>query len=160
MGETAIEWTDTVWNPVRGCARVSPGCESCYAERQAHRFSNPGGPYEGLTVLGKHGPRWSGRARFVPETLDAPLRWRKPRRIFVNSMSDLFHHDITNEQIAAVFGVMAACPQHTFQVLTKRAERLPEWFRWVDEVPNAGADPEKPAWRWLRCVHQAQELGA
>lgn len=151
MGETSIEWTrgddgalGKTWNPVRGCARVSAGCQSCYAERQAHRFSGTGQPYEGLTVLGKHGPRWSGRARFVPEMLDAPLRWRKPRRVFVNSMSDLFHEDITDEQIAAVFGVMAACPRHTFQVLTKRPERMVEWFAWianeaepVDQSPGA-----------------------
>ncbi len=131
MAETSIEWTDAVWNPVRGCARVSPGCEHCYAERQAHRFSGAGQPYEGLTVLGKHGPRWSGRARFVPEMLDAPLRWKRPRRVFVVSMGDPFHADLTNEQIAAVFGVMAACPQHTFQVLTKRPERMAEWFAWT-----------------------------
>jgi protein gp37 len=148
MGETSIEWTDATWNPVRGCARVSPGCENCYAEGQAHRFSGPGQPYEGLTVLGKHGPRWAGRARFVPEMLDRPLRWRRPRRVFVNSMSDLFHEDVTNEQIAAVFGVMAACPQHTFQVLTKRPGRALEWFGWVereaqptpDGVPNPHED--------------------
>lgn len=131
MTDTAIEWTDTTWNPVRGCARVSPGCEHCYAERQAHRFSGKGGPYEGLTVLGKKGPRWTGEARFVPEMLGAPLKWRTGRRVFVNSMSDLFHDDLTFEQIAAVFGVMAATPQHTYQVLTKRPERMLHWFEWI-----------------------------
>jgi protein gp37 len=125
---TPIEWTDRTWNPVRGCRRVSPGCEHCYAERQAHRFSGRGQPYEGLTALGKHGPKWTGRALFVPEMLGNPLHWRKPQRVLVNSMSDLFHDDVTNEQIAAVFAVMAACPQHTFQVLTKRPERALEWF--------------------------------
>jgi protein gp37 len=98
---SSIEWTDCTWNCVRGGALTSPG------------------------------PRWTGNARFVPEMLDAPLRWKKPRRIFVNSMSDLFHEDVTDEQIAAVFGVMAACPQHTFQVLTKRPERMKAWFEWV-----------------------------
>jgi protein gp37 len=155
-GPSSIEWTDSTWNVVRGCARVSPGCEHCYAERQAHRFSGAGGPYEGLTVLGKHGPRWSGAARFVPEMLDAPLRWRKPRRIFVNSMSDLFHADITNEQIAAVFGVMAACPQHTFQILTKRPERMRDWFRWVEEwTPDPCGPP--PA---VACGIAATNYGA
>jgi protein gp37 len=133
---TSIEWTDRTWNCVRGCARVSPGCEHCYAERVAHRFSREvkgkPGPYAGLTVLSKKGPRWSGTARFVPEALSEPLGWRKPQRIFVNSMSDLFHDDVTNEQIAAVFGVMAACPQHTFQILTKRPERMLAWFRWIE----------------------------
>lgn len=83
-------------------------------------------------MLGKKGPKWNGKVRMVPEKLDAPLRWRKPRSVFVNSMSDLFHEDVSDEYIAAVFGVMAACPQHTFQVLTKRAERMRDWFRWVD----------------------------
>lgn len=124
MNGTTIEWTDVTWNPVRGCARVSPGCEHCYAERQAHRFGGPGQPYEGLTVLGKHGPRWAGRARFEPAMLRAPLSWQKPRKVFVNSMSDLFHDDVGDDDIAAVFGVMAWSPQHTFQVLTKRPERM------------------------------------
>lgn len=142
MTDSKIQWTDSTWNPVRGCQRVSAGCENCYAERQAYRFGQqPGSPYEGLTELGKHGPRWTGNARFVPEMLDAPLRWRRSRRVFVNSMSDLFHEDITNEQIAAVFGVMASCPQHTFQVLTKR-RRMLQWFEWltarVDAVERAG----------------------
>ena len=124
MGTTNIEWCDAVWNPVRGCARVSPGCERCYAERQAHRFSGHDQPYQGLTVVGRHGPRWTGRARFEPAMLGAPFAWREPRRVFVNSMSDLFHDDIADEDIAAVFGVMAWSPQHTFQVLTKRPERM------------------------------------
>lgn len=124
MSQSSIEWTDVTWNPVRGCTRISPGCERCYAERQAHRFSGQHQPYEGLTVLGKQGPRWSGRAGLVPATLGAPLRWSKPRRVFVNSMSDLFHEDISDTEIAAIFGVMAMSPQHTFQVLTKRPERM------------------------------------
>jgi protein gp37 len=82
-------------------------------------------------MLSKRGPIWTGEVRFVPEMLDAPLRWRKPRMVFVASMSDLFHGMLSDEQIATVFGVMAACPQHTFQVLTKRAQRMLEWFsRW------------------------------
>lgn len=128
---TKIQWTDSCWNPVRGCSRVSPGCDNCYAMGQAHRFSGPGGPYDGLTTLRKGKVDWSGRVRFVPNALGEPLRWRKPRRVFVNSMSDLFHESLSNEQVAAVFGVMAACPQHTFQVLTKRAERMREWFEWL-----------------------------
>lgn len=132
MADSDIEWTDKTWNPVRGCALVSPGCTSCYAMKFAHRFSGEGQRYEGLTRnRAKGGPVWTGVARFVPEMLDAPMRWRKPQKVFVNSMSDLFHEDITDEQIAAIFGVMAACPQHTFQVLTKRAERLPRWFEWL-----------------------------
>jgi len=104
---TKIEWTDRTWNPVRGCALVSEGCRNCYAMKFAHRFSGKGKPYAGLTRLGKHGPVWTGAARFVPEMLAEPLTWGAPQRVFVNSMSDLFHEDITDEQIAEVFGVMA-----------------------------------------------------
>ncbi len=145
MGDsTGISWTDATWNPVRGCSRVSEGCRNCYAERVAARFSGPGMPYEGLATLRRArrqtGPTgeltepvpsrsaWTGEVRLIAEHLADPMRWRRPRRIFVNSMSDLFHERLTNEQIAAVFGVMAAAPQHTFQVLTKRAKRMRKWF--------------------------------
>lgn len=128
---SSIEWTDETWNPAVGCSRVSAGCEHCYAEMFVHRGLTEA--HRGLTVLGKHGPRWNGTVRFLPERLETPLRWKKPRRVFVNSLSDLFHEALTNEQIAAVFGVMAACPQHTFQVLTKRATRMREWFAWAEE---------------------------
>ena len=129
MGDTTISWTDKTWNPVRGCSKVSPGCTHCYAERVAVRFSGPGQPYEGLAD--RERGRWTGVVRMVPEHLADPLRWRKPVRVFVNSMSDLFHESLGNEQIAAVFGVMAAARRHTFQVLTKRAERMRDWFRWL-----------------------------
>lgn len=153
MTASPIEWLQNPdgskgksWNPVRGCSRVSHGCDSCYAMRQAHRFAGEGGTYEGLTTLRKGKVDWSGEARFVPDMLDTPLRWRKPQRVFVNSMSDMFHHSVTFEQIAAVFGVMAACPQHTFMVLTKRPERAVEFFAWLDEqargLPSlVGAQP-------------------
>ncbi len=150
MSNTDIQWTNATWNPVRGCSRVSPGCDNCYAMRQAHRFSSAGGPYEGLTTLRKGKVDWRGRARLVPEMLDQPLRWRKPRRIFVNSMSDLFHSSLTNEEIAAVFGVMGAASQHTFQILTKRPERMLEWFEWarqrfpLDVIENCASDAGCP----------------
>ncbi|MEJ7730499.1 MAG: phage Gp37/Gp68 family protein [Polyangiaceae bacterium] len=128
---TSIEWTDKSWNPVRGCALVSPGCTNCYAMKFAHRFSGAGKPYDGLTRLTKHGPVWTGEALFIPWALEEPFRWKKPQRVFVNSMSDLFHEDVTDEQIAAVFGVMAAAPQHTFQILTKRPERMRAFLREV-----------------------------
>ena len=152
MGDgTGISWTDATWNPVRGCSRISEGCRHCYAERVAARFSDEGQPYHGLAVRKlkvisddeqRTEARWTGEVRLVPEHLADPLRWHKPRRIFVNSMSDLFHERLTNEQIAAVFGVMAASPQHTFQALTKRARRMREWFAWyqpgaVDRIANA-----------------------
>jgi protein gp37 len=137
MGDsTTISWTDATWNVTRGCRRVSAGCENCYAERQANRFKGPGGAYEGLIKLVGGKPRWSGETRFATEHLADPLRWKSPRRIFVDSMSDLFYESFTNEQIAAVFGVMAAAPQHTFQVLTKRAKRMREWFEWMSLEEN------------------------
>jgi protein gp37 len=138
-----IAWCDETWNPVRGCSRVSAGCRNCYAERVAARFANPGQPYHGLAIGGDtrlertaagatvsvyHPPRWTGEVRLVPELLDAPLRWRRRRRVFVNSMSDLFHERLRDEAIAAVFGVMSAAPKHTFMVLTKRPERMRAFF--------------------------------
>jgi protein gp37 len=126
-GESSIEWTDATWNPTRGCSCVSPGCKHCYAMKVAARFSGPGLAYEGLAFMHpKAGGQWTGQLRLVEDALDAPLRWTKPRRIFVNSMSDLFHEALSIEQIAEVFAVMYLAPRHTFQVLTKRAARMRE----------------------------------
>ncbi|MCP5230931.1 MAG: phage Gp37/Gp68 family protein [Zoogloeaceae bacterium] len=127
---TAIEWTHMpgyrgeTWNPVRGCSIVSKGCTNCYAMKQAHRFSGPGGAYEGLTMLTNGGPVWTGAVRTVPDMLDKPLRARVPTCYFVNSMSDLFHEDVPDEFIDQVFAVMALSPQHRFLILTKRPERM------------------------------------
>jgi protein gp37 len=150
--DTSISWCDATWNPIRGCSRVSDGCTRCYAERVAARFSDPGQPYHGLARRVNHQPRWTGEVRLIAEHLADPLRWRRPRRIFVNSMSDLFHEKLTNEQIAAVFGVMAACPQHTFQVLTKRANRMRWWFEWLETAaPGYGLN------KLGVCVHEGTE---
>lgn len=125
---TDIAWTDRTWNPVRGCSIVSAGCHSCYAMKQAHRFSGPGQPYEGLTKLSaRSGPQWTGQIRLVEDALLEPLKWRKPARVFVNSMSDLFHEGVPDEFISDVFGVMAMASRHTFQILTKRPERMRTW---------------------------------
>ncbi len=139
--DTGIEWTDATWNPVRGCSRVSPGCENCYAEAVAARFSGPGLAYEGLARRSKGGePRWTGEVRMVPEHLADPLRWKRPRRIFVNSMSDLFHERLSDADILSVWLVMARARQHTFQILTKRAERMKDFLsKWVDN--DADGEP-------------------
>src|SRR5690349_15548199 len=109
--KSAIEWTDATWNPVTGCTKVSPGCDHCYAETFAERFRGvPGHPYEQGFDL-----------KLWPERLELPLKWRQPRRIFVNSMSDLFHKDIPDEYIRRVFDVMVEADWHIFQVLTKRS---------------------------------------
>jgi protein gp37 len=132
-----IAWTDQTWNPIRGCSRVSEGCRNCYAEGVAARFSGPGLPFEGLARRTAKGlPQWTGKVRMVPERMADPLRWKRPRRVFVNSVSDLFHEGLSNEQIAAIFGVMAAALQHTFQVLTKRPRRMWQWFRWIESLPE------------------------
>jgi protein gp37 len=117
---TGIEWTDSTWNPIRGCTRVSEGCRNCYAEKVAYRFSGAGQPYEGLAVLKNGHASWTGKIQFVQKHLLDPLKWKTPRRIFVNSMSDLFHEGVTDETRDKIFAVMALAHQHTFQVLTKR----------------------------------------
>lgn len=125
MSETAIAWTDAVWNPVRGCSRVSEGCRNCYAERIAARFSDVGKPFHDFAT--RNPARWTGRVALIPEKLDEPLRWRKPRRVFVNSMSDLFHESLSDWAIESVFGIMALARHHAFQVLTKRPGRMRDW---------------------------------
>lgn len=128
MSATNIEWTDVTWNPVRGCTRVSDGCRNCYAERQAARFSDPGQYSHGFVERTSRGPRWTGRVELAESKLLDPLSWRKPRRVFVNSMSDLFHEALPFEAIDRVLAVMALAQRHTFQVLTKRPERMREYF--------------------------------
>lgn len=125
--DSPIEWTESTWNPVTGCTRISPGCKHCYAERMARR----------LQAMGQPNYRNGFRLTVHPHVVQAPLRWRKPRVIFVNSMSDLFHKDVPFEFVRQVFDVMERAGQHTFQVLTKRpevaleyADRLP----WPDNV--------------------------
>lgn len=132
-----IEWTGKTWNPLAGCSKISSGCKNCYAIRMAHRLAaNPLTPqYQGLTVIEGGKPNWSGEVRIDEEKLTEPLRWKKPQRVFVNSMSDLFHESVPDEWIDRIFAVMALCPQHTFQVLTKRAERMAEYWAETWEVP-------------------------
>ncbi|MBC7667061.1 MAG: DUF5131 family protein [Gemmatimonadaceae bacterium] len=126
MAQTSsIEWTDVTWNPVAGCTIATAGCTNCYAMRMAARLQAMGTEkYQGLTR--KSGGRhiWTGKVVTDDVALIAPLGWRKPRRVFVNSMSDLFHDEVPVEFIARVWSVMAATPQHTYQILTKRPERM------------------------------------
>jgi protein gp37 len=168
---TAISWTDATWNPIRGCSRVSEGCRNCYAERVAGRFGIPRRPdtyakrlpYQGLVRSTVDGPRWTGEVRFIEEALDQPLRWKKPRRIFVNSMSDLFHEKLTDEQIWRVFDVMSHAGWlrgHTFQVLTKRPERMRDFMLKVPgELAKSGGMkiPWPPPTVWLGVSVENQE---
>ena len=113
---SSIEWTESTWNPVTGCTKISAGCAHCYAERMAKR----------LKAMGQRRYRNEFKVTLQPDVLDAPLHWKRPRMIFVNSMSDLFHEDVPADYIAKVFAVMQEASQHTFQVLTKRPERAAE----------------------------------
>jgi len=127
MAESSIEWTDATWNPVAGCTVITPGCTNCYAMRMAARLDAMGvEKYKGLTR--KSGGRyvWTGKTRLDTASLELPISWRKPRHIFVNSMSDLFHDSVPADFISQVWDVMRQTPQHTYQILTKRPARMRE----------------------------------
>jgi protein gp37 len=152
MGDrTLISWAIATWNPVRGCSRVSAGCQHCYAERQAIRQAGPGQAYEGLVRSSASGPRWTGELAVNWDGIDQPLRWRRPRRIFVNSMSDLFHEKLSDKAIDRVFAVMLAADWHDFLVLTKRPERARAYLTTADrsERIQAVVDAELRANRRL-----------
>jgi protein gp37 len=138
--ESAIEWTDATWNPVTGCTQVSPGCDHCYALTFAERFRGvPGHPYEQGFDL-----------RLWPERLELPLRWKKPRRIFVNSMSDLFHADVPEAFVRRVFDTMLQADWHTYQILTKRPQRLARLSQslpWASHI-WIGVSVESNAYAW------------
>ena len=123
---STIEWTETTWNPVTGCSKISPGCKHCYAERMAKR----------LQAMGQPNYRDGFRTTLQPQMLEAPMTWKKPKRIFVNSMSDLFHEAVPLDFIREVFNVMTRAYWHEFQVLTKRADRLESLSRELDWPSN------------------------
>ena len=142
MSATTIEWTDVTWNVVTGCDRTSPGCDNCYALRLARRLKAMGNP----RYQADGDPRTSGPGFGVtlhPDKLEEPERWLSPRRVFVNSMSDLLHPDVPLDFIADVWATMAHCPQHTFQILTKRAQR---WPMAVPRRLDDGPDPVPNVW--------------
>ncbi|MDP3076354.1 DUF5131 family protein [Bradyrhizobium sp.] len=127
MAETSIEWTDATWNPVAGCTVLTAGCTNCYAMRMAARLEAMGTEkYRGLTRKSGRRAVWTGKIRLDEKSLGAPRAWSKPRKVFVNSMSDLFHDDVPVEFIARVWEVMKDTPRHTYQILTKRPERMAE----------------------------------
>lgn len=150
MGRSAIEWTESTWNPVTGCDKISPGCAHCYAERMAHRLQAMGHErYANGFSLALH-----------EELLDLPLRWKKPQTIFVCSMSDLFHDDVPSEFIDKVFKVMRQASWHQFQVLTKRSRRLLDWNRSIDWPNNvwAGVSVERADYTFR--IDQLRQTGA
>lgn len=151
MADTKIEWAAKVWNPTVGCSRVSEGCRHCYAERMAKRLAAMGRPeYQGLLT---DDGRWNGMVRTLPERLNDPLRWKKPSRIFVDSMSDLFHEDVPDEFIWKVFDTMTrGNRRHTYIILTKRPQRMRDWFQANQErfwhYPAPGKDMQYVAAPW------------
>jgi protein gp37 len=170
---TGIEWTDSTWPVVQGCDPVSPGCERCYAIGTVHRLawnSNPkiSAPLKGLVEHHKDRLRWTGKIALREDRLDWPLKWKTGRMIFVPSHGDIFHKDVPDEFLDKIFAVMALCPQHTFQVLTKRPERMREYFlgahRYRDVHPledrheaiNAAMDAIAPA-HW--CARELDDCG-
>ena len=155
MIKTAIQWTwndaldeksGWTWNPAVGCRKCSTGCKNCYAERLIATRLSQHPVYKGLAVMKDAGPQFTGEHRLIVDRLDEPLRKRNPHggRTFVNDLGDLFYEGHTNEEIAAVFGVMAAATHHTFQVLTKRAKRMAYWFAWAERTGHTiGANAAK-----------------
>lgn len=130
-----IEWTDKTVNLAVGCTRVSPGCTNCYAERFVHRGLHEA--HRGLTVMRGGRPGWDGKVRFLPERLDEPQQWKRPLRIFINSLSDTFHESLTHTQRAAMFGGFLLAPQHSYQILTKRPEVALDFERWLTAKAEA-----------------------
>ena len=125
--KTSIEWTEQTWNPTVGCSKISPGCSYCYAETMARR----------LKAMGVRGYENGFKLTLMPERLEEPLKRRQPTTYFVNSMSDLFHEKIPDSYLEKILGIIRQCPQHTFQILTKRAERMAEYFQGQTPPPNA-----------------------
>jgi protein gp37 len=127
MADTSIEWTDATWNPVAGCTILTPGCTNCYAMRMAARLEAMGAEkYQGLTRKSGGRAKWTGKVTLDPKSLTIPASWSRPRRVFVNSMSDLFHASVPADFIRQVWAVMQDTPRHTYQILTKRPERMAE----------------------------------
>jgi protein gp37 len=154
--KSSIAWTDSTWNPIRGCSMAkgseTKGCLNCYAARlNARNLPEMKSPTTGepFARILESGPRWTGKIELIENSLTLPLKWKKPKRIFVNSLSDLFHEGLTDEQIDRVFAVMALCPQHTFQVLTKRPERMLEY---LSSVPSNSPLPN--VWIGVSCEDQ------
>ncbi|MFH1730162.1 MAG: phage Gp37/Gp68 family protein [Planctomycetota bacterium] len=151
-----IAWTDATWNPVTGCAKVSPGCANCYAETVANRFwAQQYPPIEMINAETDEShlrPREFTDVQCHEDRLDQPLRWRKPRKVFVNSMSDLFHPDVPYQFVARVMDTIIAAPQHTFQVLTKRADRMLHFFGHIGEAE--GLKPPDNLWLGVSVENQ------
>jgi protein gp37 len=147
---SAIEWTESTWNPVTGCTKVSPGCKHCYAERMGKR----------LQAMGQPNYRDGFRLTLQPQILELPLAWRRPQAIFVNSMSDLFHEDVPLEYVQRVFDVMRRAHWHRFQILTKRSQRLAALAPHLDWAPNVWMGVSVEAAAYLSRIDDLRVTGA
>jgi protein gp37 len=157
--KSSIEWTEATWNPVVGCTVISPGCTNCYAMRMARRLEAMGQPkYAGTTRISGGRPKWNGKIRLDERSLDLPKTWKTGRKIFVNSMADLFHEAVPLSFIERVFETMAETPQHVFQILTKRGERLEELsssLPWPSNVwMGVSVESSDYAWR-IDCLRRS-----
>lgn len=151
---TKIEWTDETWNPLHGCSDASAGCTNCYAKKEAHIHANHPNPkvaarFEGLTRISGGKVCWTGKINLHEDILLQPLKWKRPRRVFVNSQSDLFHPSVPFEFVDKVFAIMALTPQHTYQVLTKRPERMAEYFSYEWTESEAAYLSQEACREWL-----------
>lgn len=161
MADTSIEWTDATWNPVAGCTVLSPGCTNCYAMRMAARLDAMGmAKYRGLTRKSGGRAKWTGKIRLDREALSVPAKWRRPRRIFVNSMSDLFHASVPLGFVAEVWAIMASTPWHTYQILTKRPERMAELTAKLERLPNVWLGTSVESADYLDRIDDLRKVGA
>ncbi len=147
---STIEWTESTWNPVTGCNKISPGCKNCYAERMAKR----------LKAMGQANYQNGFKLTLQPHMLELPLRWKKPQTIFVNSMSDLFHKDVPLEYVQEVFDVMKRAHWHRFQVLTKRADRLAQISPFLDWAPNIWMGVSVESQKYVSRIEHLRRTGA
>lgn len=152
MAESSIEWTEATWNPIAGCSLASPGCTNCYAMRMAARLACMGlEKYVGTTRKSGKRDIWTGQIKVDENSINAPLKWKSPRKIFVNSMSDLFHESVPEEIIFRIWNVMKQTPRHTYQILTKRSGRMQELSNKLQFLPNAwlgvSVENEDASWR-------------
>ncbi|TMK47353.1 MAG: DUF5131 family protein [Alphaproteobacteria bacterium] len=161
MADTSIEWTDATWNPVAGCTVLSPGCTNCYAMRMAARLDAMGmAKYRGLTRKSGRRAVWTGKIRLDRKALSIPPRWKKPRRIFVNSMSDLFHDAVPAEFVREVWSVMRSTPQHTYQILTKRPARMAKLTQSLKMLPNVWLGASVESADYLGRIDELRQVDA
>jgi protein gp37 len=161
MAETSIEWTDATWNPIVGCTIISPGCSNCYAMRMAARLEAMGtSKYAGITRRSGDRAVWTGKLKLDRKSLAAPLSWKKPRMVFVNSMSDLFHERVRFGFVRQVWKIMAEANWHTYQILTKRPERMATLCAGLPQLPNVWLGTSVENADYVSRIEQLRQVNA